>query len=222
MLEKLSVLNVTKNAELIARLSKVISNPLSCVSDEDEVTSLQVDESDSKDVLGWCVVHGKELISAGWVSLVLKSGQPMVVNRGSLVDFHLRPALMETPPHLEDNKICWECFEKNSVKDSLKQPLPSACRSGLPILIRRQQSLAASRSFSSPDSRVPAKDPISASAQSYSRFGSQRKMLSQFYSQEDEAYAMKVEELLMKISKGDITVDQAVRSERPKVVHSPR
>ncbi|XP_051899847.1 uncharacterized protein LOC127586081 isoform X2 [Pristis pectinata] len=211
-------------------VGKVISNPPPQIQANttvprrrdtlDKGASLQMGKRGSKDVPGWCVIHGMQLFSSGWSSLALKCGRPVVVNGDSLVDLCLRPALVETPPHLEDNKICWECLQRNSKEASLKQHHPPKRRSGIPLLIRRHLATLR-KDASTPGSSASVKID-SASMSGCTRLGLPREMWGRGHPQEDKAYALKVEELLMKIANGDMTVDQAVRSEQPKVVHSPR
>ncbi|XP_072892793.1 uncharacterized protein [Hemitrygon akajei] len=228
---------VGKNTEIIARLScyitrsspdKAVSKPLPQLQGDtaipllqdslDEQDNLRVEE-DSRVVSGWCVVHGMELLSSGWSSLSLKCGRIVVVDGDSLFDLHLKPAVVETPSHLEDNKICQECLQQNAEEDSARKRRPPRHRSGIPLLIRRQMVTPCNISTSASRDSMKMR---SASVSRCTRFGSQRKIVTQDYPQEDKAYAMKVEELLMKIANGDMTVDQAIRSEQPKVMHSPR
>ncbi|XP_048375799.2 uncharacterized protein LOC125446341 [Stegostoma tigrinum] len=140
----------------------------------------------------WCVVHGMEIDAPGqiWCPLILKSGQILVAAGDVLVPFYLTPAAVETPAHLEDNRICAECFELNKKKNSLIQ-----------ISCSKQYSGCSSSNSSSRSNRTT--------------FG-------RYSPQEDEGYATKVEKLLLEIANGDMTVDQAFGSGRPKVLHSPK
>ncbi|XP_062903873.1 uncharacterized protein LOC134346435 [Mobula hypostoma] len=161
---------VGKNAELIARLScyitqtspdEAVSKPLPQLQGDTRIP-LQWDTPDEQDPLrvkedsgvasGWCVVHGMELLSSGWSSLALKCGRPVVVDGDSLFDLHLKPAVVETPPHLEDNKICQECLQRNAEEDSVRRQRPPKRWSGIPLLIRRQM-VAPCNDISTPASR---------------------------------------------------------------------
>ncbi|XP_072405863.1 uncharacterized protein [Chiloscyllium punctatum] len=203
-----------QNVDLISRLSACIKEP---VTDEtisplplvikEEIISPSGDKSEqSHDTASccqvpeqgrilsdssWCVVHGIEIITPGQplYPLTLKNGQILVAAGDLLIPFHLIPAAVVTPPHLEDNRICAECFQLNQVKNSAMQTSPSQEHSGCYF-------------------------------PSYSR--SKRTTFSRYSPQEDKGYATKVEKLLLKIANGDMTVDQAFRSGRPKVLHSPK
>ncbi|XP_067830003.1 developmental pluripotency-associated protein 2-like [Heptranchias perlo] len=66
--------------------------------------------------------------------------------------------------------------------------------------------------------RIPTARQYSGDSNS---FKNKHLTFDRYYPQEDKGYATKVEKLLLEIEKGDVTVEQAIRSGRPKVVHSP-
>ncbi|XP_048472557.1 uncharacterized protein LOC125486955 [Rhincodon typus] len=146
--KKLGLKASGKNVDLISRLSEHIKEP---IRDEpvshsplplvvkEEVSSpfgeesedhyeaaacCQVEkQSEIRSDSGWCVVHGMEIDVPGqiWCPLILKSGRILVAAGDVLIPFYLTPAAVETPAHLEDNRICAECFQLNQKKNSTIQ-----------------------------------------------------------------------------------------------------
>ncbi|XP_006881193.1 PREDICTED: developmental pluripotency-associated protein 4-like [Elephantulus edwardii] len=68
--------------------------------------------------LKWCLVHEKCLPgnTKGWTRLQCHPGQEWVPDRlDNVIALFLTPALVCTPPHMEDNLLCPVCVQRNIV-----------------------------------------------------------------------------------------------------------
>ncbi|XP_038672937.1 uncharacterized protein LOC119976471 isoform X2 [Scyliorhinus canicula] len=182
----------------------------------------------------WCAVHGQAIVGPDqeWGRVTLKCCRPMVVAGDALVPFLLTPAAEEVPPHMEDNRICAECLRLNQLKiSSLASPSTSQRHSGNSLLgslcmthpLPQNEMAQHVTRTKPPTLMLDVEDTgYSTSSSDSSSHGRLKQLFGQYYPQEDEGYAIKVEKLLLGIAKGDVSAAQAFGSGTPKVRHSPK